>query len=174
MSCYFLAHDGTQLRFLNIRARAELIDAGVQGDLALARVLPLSGFLFFVVCFREILMDINDRVGDAAAGVATLPVRLGPEAAFICAVACLAVALACAWQGVRAPAWLAAALAAAGLPTFAPLLAVRAALLAMISPALAGLVGVWRSAFDPQRVDESITGSMKTMGAGLVLLACVA
>lgn len=146
----------------------------VQGDVALARVLPLSGFLFFVVCFREILMDINDRVGDAAADVPTLPVRLGARSAFAFAVASLAAALACAWQGLHAPAWLGAAAAAAALPPAAAVLAVRVLLLAMISPAVAGLIQVWRSAFNPQLVERSITGSMKSMGAGLVLLACLA
>ena len=49
----------------------------MQHGVALENMVALSSFTFLGIMHREILMDMNDEVGDRAAGVLTLPVVFG-------------------------------------------------------------------------------------------------
>lgn len=59
---------------------------------SLSAVLATCTWAFLSVLHREVLMDITDVDGDAAAGVLTMPVVLGRPVALLFATACVAVA----------------------------------------------------------------------------------
>ena len=147
--------------------------------------LPATVFLFGGVCFREVLMDINDRAGDAAAGMRTLPVALGARRALAVATAAAlggTAAGATALAGCSVPPWTAAAAAAvasgAGAAADAAVgeAAVRAAVVAAFVWATAGAAVrdaavVARSKFDHDVVDAAIGRSFTPIGLGLIVLA---
>lgn len=116
-------------------------------------------------------LQLQDRRGDGASGVRTLPVVLGPRASLgICAAllaACLALsahaALAgrgLAWAWAARPAW-EPALRAAGL----------AASLAALAPSVAAGAAVLRSGFGREEMSRAITVAMRSAGLGTLLLA---
>lgn len=159
--------------------------ACVQGPSALQAALPSTAFLFGGICFREVLMDINDRRGDAAAGVRTLPVALSPRAALALATGVALAggsAAAAALAGCHVPAAAAAAAAAAASSCGAAAdamvgaAAVRAAVVAAFlwstaAVTLRDAVRVARSGFDHRVVEAAIGGSFTPIGIGLVILA---
>ena len=119
-------------------------------------------------------MDIQDREGDAAAGVRTLPVVVGPHRALAVGVGliCGCVGLAAyvartgtglAWmwaQHAAAEVWVRAGCAAClGWTLWKPLEAARQ---------------VWRGGFEKGRVSAAIDDTLKTVGAGMILLAAIA
>ncbi len=113
----------------------------------------------------------QDRRGDGAAGVLTLPVVLGPRAAlgigFGLLAACMALAAhAAVYGGGLAWAWAAA-------PALEP--AARTAALAavawVLSTPCAAAVAVQRSGFGKAEVSRAIDVSMKSVGLGTLLLA---
>jgi len=131
-------------------------------------------FLFLAVCYREILMDINDVEGDKASGVKTLPVLLGRgSAAGICIgllVGCLLLVegaaiqgsgLAWSWKGV--PQWEAVVRGAGAAAGFS----------AVIRP-IASMVRLWLSGFPSKTVSSAIDESLTTIGFGTILLALMA
>jgi 4-hydroxybenzoate polyprenyltransferase len=146
----------------------------VQGSLAVARILPASAFLFSGVVFREIVMDLNDATGDAAAGIATLPVVLGPQPA-------LAVATACAGAGL-AGSCLAAVRAPAGMLVAAKLhlapgeaaMGLVACMLLLTSGIFRSAWRIWRSDFEPTVVGQAVSSSFKPIGLGVVAFAALA
>ena len=136
----------------------------------LAKIAPLTAFLFFLVAYREILMDINDRVGDAAAGVPTLPVVLGPYPALAVAAACLAVATVGGFAAMHAAAPASALLAAAGAA--APLLHAAAAALFLLGvlPAWLAICNAVLTRLDADVVSAAIGDSFKSIAVGMILL----
>jgi 4-hydroxybenzoate polyprenyltransferase len=146
-------------------------------------------FAFGGVMFREILMDVNDAAGDAAAGVVTLPVLLGRRGAVGAALACLlsgaAVAAARLAGGGSAAAFgdggLATLLSAllphgAVLPSALASAAAAAplAVLALAVGNLATLAGrVARSGYAHDAVDRAVSECLKPIGWGIVLLAAL-
>ena len=63
-----------------------------QAGLSLAKVAPMSAFLFLAIMYREILMDLGDVDGDRCVGVWTLPVVMGRGPALIIGLALLSIA----------------------------------------------------------------------------------
>lgn len=150
---------------------AGALAAGAGGGPGLRAVLAPCAFLWLGIMFRELMMDIQDRRGDSAAGVLTLPVVLGPRAAlgigFGLLAACLALAAhAAAYGSGLAWAW-------ATAPALEP--AARAAALAavawVLSTPCAAAVAVQRSGFGKAEVCHAIDVSMKSVGLGTLLLA---
>lgn len=134
---------------------------------AWTRVLPLSAFLFGGVCFREMLMDINDRAGDEVAGLRTVPIVLGTRAA-------LAVATACMMCGVAAGTAAIVASCASSTSTLA-ISARAAAAVAFVVGTIAHVArdvrNIMRSEFDQNMVSDAIQGSFSPIGWGMILLA---
>lgn len=137
-------------------------------------------FVFCAIAGREVMMDVGDVAGDAAAGVATLPVVAGPVAGLVAAAAALAGAAALLAGGVLRGGGngaAAAAAGAAGLPpmvgTAAAAAATAAVAAALISPPLralaAGPAGRSRAA-----LGADIDGLLAPVGAGCLLLAGLA
>lgn len=132
-------------------------------------------YAFLCILHREVLMDINDRGGDARAAVLTLPVVFGCKTALAVAAAAVAAALlfglgaALVWgQGL---AWL-------WEYQYAPMALVRGvtalAVLLVASPMLTACAAVWQSGFDPEVTGEAINGSMKPIGMGMLLMSVLA
>lgn len=146
------------------------------GEEGMRRLVASSMFAFTGVMFREILMDLNDLEGDAAAGVWTLPVMLGRARA-------LAVALVIATAGAVAAMWhvwhhqlvqpggLVTWLT--GAPTVAAAVAVGAALLATVQLAIEAW-RVARSGYDPAVVSRAVDECLKPIGLTLIILAAAA
>lgn len=160
----------------------------LQGPQALHAALPSTAFLFGGICFREILMDINDRRGDAAAGVRTLPVALGPHRALTAATTAAllgAAVAAAALAACRVPEAAAAAVAAAASGVGASadatvgVAAVRTAVVAVFlwttaCVTLRDAMRVLRTGFDEGVVAAAIGGSFTPIGVGfLILAACL-
>ncbi|GBF96608.1 geranylgeranylglycerol-phosphate geranylgeranyltransferase [Raphidocelis subcapitata] len=136
------------------------------GEAGARRLLPAVLWAFGGILYREILMDVTDAEGDAANGIKTLPVVLGPRAA-------LAAATACAAAGAAAAASAAAAAAPAAAAAGAP--AAAAAVVALCGARLLHLsLRVLRSGFDRRVLDQAISGCLKPVGLGIVLLAALA
>lgn len=130
------------------------------------RVLPAALFAFGGAAYREILMDCSDLKGDAAAGVPTLPARLGRGAALACALAA---------AGGGAAAALAAAAAAAAAPAGPSALVAPGVVAAAAFARLAQLAWrVWRADFDQGVLDVAVSECRKPVGAAVILLAAVA
>lgn len=149
---------------------AGALAAGAAGP-GLHAVLAPSAFLWLGIMHREIMMDIQDRRGDGAAGVQTLPVVLGPRGAL---AFCLALLAACSALAAHAAlqgsglAW-----AWAGRPAVeAPL---RCAALSGVAWVLArnvaSTLGVLRSRFGRDEVSRAISVAMSSVGLGTLLLA---
>lgn len=141
----------------------------VQGSSGLASALPLTGFLFGCICYREILMDINDIAGDSAAGVRTLPVVMSSMRALAVAAGSLLAAYVAGMKGLAT---------AGGLSAFThvvPPTAVKVVLQVLLTlgvwPALQDVIKIRRSHLDPQAVSAAISNSFRPIAAGLVLLS---
>jgi 4-hydroxybenzoate polyprenyltransferase len=117
------------------------------------------------------LHALQDRQGDAEAGVRTLPVVLGPHAALgTCAgllAACAVLAAHSALLGTGLS-WAWAANASLEAPLRAAMLAAVAGV--MYGPAAAAL-RVLRSSFDRGEVASAVSKSMGSIAAGTLLLA---
>ena len=115
-------------------------------------------------------MDVNDRVGDAADGITTLPILLGLPATLGVSRALLA---GCAAVGLRAALW------GRGLgwlwamaPTLAPLvrgLAAASGLAVVMSPAVA-VARAARRGFSPEEVSRVVNLTMHATTAGVILI----
>lgn len=119
-------------------------------------------------------MDINDREGDAAAGVVTLPVTAGPDATL---AVCQALMAAAAAVGLRAAAagaglsWLAAAVP--GLVLAARLLG-GGVVLAAVGAAMLGADRARRARFDRGLLSTAVDRAMRCTAAGLLAIAALA
>lgn len=139
----------------------------LQGGEAWSRVLPMAAFLFSGVCFREILMDINDRAGDGSAGLRTFPVVIGVEGA-------LAVASVCMMCGIAVGASALATACAASTPGVASSARIAAAVLYVLSTIVnvgGDVVNILKSKFDHDVVSDVIDKSFGPIGRGMILLA---
>ncbi|KAL4442686.1 hypothetical protein ABPG77_006680 [Micractinium sp. CCAP 211/92] len=149
---------------------AGALAAGAAGP-GLHAVLAPSAFLWLGIMHREIMMDIQDRRGDGAAGVQTLPVVLGPRGALAFCLAllaaCSALAVSAALQG-SGLAW-----AWAGRPALeAPLRCAALGCVAwVLSCNVASTLGVLRSRFGREEVTRAINVAMSSVSVGTVLLA---
>lgn len=117
---------------------------------------------------------LQDRLGDGAAGVRTLPVVLGPRAALGVCLSLLISCFALAAHAVLAGGGL--AWAWAGHPGLeAPLRATAlAAVAAVLAAPVSAALAVLRSDFSRDRVSAAISVSMKSVGLGTLLLAILA
>lgn len=149
---------------------AGALAAGAGGP-GLHAVLGPSAFLWLGIMHREIMMDIQDRRGDGAAGVQTLPVVFGARGAL---ATCLLLLAACAALAAHAAllggglAW-----AWASHPGWEP--AVRCCALCVLgwalSPNLASTLCVLRSRFGRAEVSRAVSVAMSSVGLGTLLLA---
>lgn len=121
------------------------------------------------------------HTGDAAAGVQTLPVLIGPHRALQLAtcVAASSASISAYWLAVKAASVSASLPASTHLVSAAGLLPVLQSSAALTVGALgAGLVSqavaVRRSQFLPAAISKAVQGSMGLIGLGTVLLATVA
>lgn len=137
---------------------------------------PAVAFAFAAVAHRELLMDTTDVAGDAAAGVATVPVLVG-ETGGIAAAAALAwaAAVGATVAALRAvgPRALAGRLGAPAAVGTAAVTAVAAALgTALVRPVTAAFVsaGAERARF----VRAAIDNALKPCAASVVLLLALA
>lgn len=139
----------------------------MQGGEAWNRVLPMAAFLFSGVCFREILMDINDRVGDGAAGLRTFPVVVGVRGALAIASACMLCGLAVGTAALVSA-------CAAGAPGVASSARAVAAVLFVMSTIVhvgGDVQNILKSKFDRSVVSDAIGRSFGPIGRGMLLLA---
>lgn len=123
-------------------------------------------------------MDISDVAGDAAAGVRTVPVLLGPRPTLAIVAALLAgcwgISL---WVAVHGGSlgWELRALRAV-LPSVSEG-AVRAGAAALASWSVAGWAaavwGVWRSNFSADSIARAVDVAVARMGLGLALLLAI-
>jgi geranylgeranylglycerol-phosphate geranylgeranyltransferase len=150
---------------------APLAGALAAGAPSLHALLKPCVFLFLSVTFREILMDINDVQGDAAAGIRTLPVLIGKTYALLIAVAALLLAsgllLFEAWTGDGAASvW-------AVLPRLEPAGRLFAAFLGLciMSRPVVAAVELWRQDFPSTKVGAVVDDSLTSLGAGMLFLA---
>jgi 4-hydroxybenzoate polyprenyltransferase len=152
---------------------AGALAAGAAGP-GLRTVLGPSAFLFLGIMQREIMMDIQDRGGDGAAGVQTLPVVLGPRVALAVCCALLAACGALAAHAALCGGGLAAAWVAR--PALEPLLrgAALAAVAANLARPVAATLAVLRSGFGREEVSHAIGVGMSSAGLGTLLLAILA
>lgn len=132
-------------------------------------------FLFLAVCYREILMDINDVEGDAANGVKTLPVLLGRHGALGMGVSlligCLALVIATAAHGTGL-AWVYGGGPAAWEACVRGLGAAVGC--AAVARPMVAAVHLWRSGFPSSGVSMAIDETLKTVGLGMILLTAMA
>jgi 4-hydroxybenzoate polyprenyltransferase len=136
------------------------------------RLLAPSAFAFCGVMYREIVMDLNDAEGDGAAGIKTLPVRLGKPRALLVALA-LMLAGACAALGCLASNGLAGWVT--GLLGRAGGWAAAGATLALAAGQVAGqAAAVWRSGFDRAAVGRAVDQCLKPIGLGMIAVATMA
>lgn len=142
-----------------------------QGVHALRSVLPLTGFLFGCVCYRELLMDINDHKGDAAAGIATVPVILGGARALTIAAGCLLAGAVAGVRGIARAKAIPGIAAAAGMQPGVAQAALQLLLLAGMLPALRDVHRMRRSQLDREAVDAAIAGSFQPIACGMLLLS---
>ena len=137
-------------------------------------------FVFCAIVGREVLMDVGDVAGDAAAGVATLPVVAGARAGLVASALALAAAASLLVGGIvnaqgaaRAAQAAAAVGVAPALGAAAVALAAALACAALVSPPLRALfggpAGRTRAALGP-----GIDGLLAPVGAGCLLLAGLA
>lgn len=142
----------------------------MQSPSVLAAIAPLTAFLFMFITYREILMDINDRVGDAAASVHTIPVTIGPLPALAVATGCLLVSTVAGFAGLHAAAGTSAiAAAAGGGAAVVQALAGGAFMLGML-PAWLDVCNVLQSSFNEGVVAAAIDNAFKPIAVGLILL----
>lgn len=144
------------------------------GRAGLHAVLPLCAYVFFGIFYREVLMDMNDAEGDRAAAVWTLPVVYGKRTAMhmVLGAFSAAVLVSCrALYNSGTLASLASALNIASTP-------VRAAgvvcMLGIVLPVYKAARHIMQSNFDVGTVSQAIDASLKPIGAGMLLLACLA
>lgn len=166
----------TSMRIDTATSRVEhskLMHGHVQGVAALKSILPLTGYLFGFICYREILMDINDRVGDAAVGVRTLPVRFGAMASLAVATGSFLAGVVGGLRGLRDAKAAAAVAGAVGVPAASVQIALQALLLAGVVPALLDVYRMRQSKLNSEVVSNAIANSFKPIAAGLLLLSLV-
>ena len=151
---------------------AGAIAAGAAGAHLRATLVPCA-FLFLAVCYREILMDVLDMDGDAAAGVKTLPVLVGRNQALLIGLilltACLALTLFTAFHGhgfawiwQKSPQWELVVRTMNALVTGA-----------VILRPMAAAVQLWKQNFPDRDVSAAIDDTLKTVGIGMILLAAM-
>lgn len=133
-----------------------------------------AAFLFCGVVFREILMDINDRAGDAAAHIPTLPSVLGPSAALLLAAFTLLTATGLGIVSATSSVAVAACAAHAHVSLALVQSAASCAVCAAVAPLLVHVYRIWASRFDAAIVSAAIDASFKPIAATMVLLAAVA
>lgn len=164
----------------NAAVAATIAGAPLAGALAagasaahLRAALGPCGFLFLAVCYREILMDIHDVEGDAAAGVVTLPVLLGRKYAMGLGlgllVACVGLIVNVAWHG-NGLAWVWQAVPE--LEIWVRAMGAGAGCAALLRPIAAG-IGLMQREFPEEELGTAIDDTLKTVGTGLVLLAAM-
>ena len=164
----------------NAAVAATIAGAPLAGALAvgasdghLRAALAPCGLLFLAVCYREILMDIHDVQGDAAAGVITLPVLLGRKRALVfglgllgaCTVlmvntACFGNGMAWAWHDAPAMEW------------WIRIMGAGAGCAALLQPMTTG-VKLLKKGFPEDDLRDAIDDTLKTVGAGLILMAAM-
>ena len=142
-----------------------------QGTAGLQSILPLTGYLFALICYRELLMDINDREGDAAAGVPTVPVCFGGMQALAVAAGCALSAAFAGVKGLHAAKALPSIAGALGLQAWQARTALQALLLIGMLPVLTDILSARRSKLDCNIVDKAIGNSFKPIAAGMLLLS---
>jgi 4-hydroxybenzoate polyprenyltransferase len=146
--------------------------AGAAGSHLHATLVP-CGFLFMAVCYREILMDIQDVQGDAEAGFQTFPVLFGRDRALTIGLCLLTICLALiiftafhghglAWIWRTAPQW---------EPWVRTTFSVGGA--AVILRPIAAAVHFWKRGFPENDVGVAIDDTLKTVGIGMILLAAM-
>lgn len=118
-------------------------------------------------------MDINDRVGDEAAGVPTLPVVLGCKISLAVAASCLFAGTVVAFKGLHATAATATLAQVTGMAAFPLEVLFKLLLLLGVYPAWASLLDILRSGLDPDVVSCAIGNSFKPIAIGLLLLIFV-
>lgn len=112
-------------------------------------------------------MDINDRVGDAAAGLRTFPVVLGVNVALAIAAACMLCGLAIGTSALVAT-------CAASAPSMAASARVAASLMFVVSTVVhvaADVRNIVSSKFENDVVSDAIGRSFGPIGRGMILLA---
>ena len=114
---------------------------------------------------------MQDRRGDGAAGVQTLPVVLGPRGALLACTGLLAACMALAGCAAMCGSGLAWAWAAR--PALEPVLRATALLGVVwtLSKPAAATMAVWRSGFGKDEVSRAISVGMSSAGLGTLLLA---
>ena len=170
----------------NITVAGVVASAPLAGALAagassssLWRVAGPMGLLFLGSVSREILMDIGDMEGDAAAGVKTFPVIFGKHVsmgiALIALMSTFAVVVMAIFKAanVGSIALLHERLGSPVLREGLRLTAVSAAALAAVTPVIT-VVRAWKESFERTRMDSAISQVRLLMGLGMVLLAFLA
>ena len=145
----------------------------VQGLRALQAILPLTGYLFGCVCYREILMDINDRKGDAEAGIATVPVILGGMRALAVAAGCFLSSTFAGLKGLMDAKGVERIAQAVGAQPGVVRAALQLMLLAGALPALRDVYRMRRSNLDQHVVNAAIGKSFQPIACGLLVLSLV-
>lgn len=145
-----------------------------QAPTALSAVLATCTWAFLGVLHREVLMDITDVDGDAAAGVLTMPVVLGRPVALLFATVCVGVAsvygLALAvWGNGLAWLWTQGGLIQGLVRSLA-----AAAMAGVAVPLLRGCWRVYSSDYDAAQTSGVIDGSLLPIGVGMILMAMMA
>ena len=134
-------------------------------------------FVFCAIAGREVMMDVGDAAGDAAAGVATLPVIAGPVAGLAAAAVSLSCSAALLAGGVLRGGRGAAAAAALGFPPAlgraAAALATALVASALVTPPVRALVG-GAEARTRAALRHDIDSLLAPVGAGCLLLAGLA
>lgn len=143
------------------------------------RIVAPTCFVFCGIMYREILMDISDRQGDAAAGVSTLPVVVGPARALTiassCAVAGAASALCALWAAAAVK--VAAAGATGGLAAavmWTRVLTCAGLVVGATARLLALDLKVRRSDFDHEVLAEAVEKCRVPIALSAIFLAAAA
>jgi 4-hydroxybenzoate polyprenyltransferase len=115
-------------------------------------------------------MDINDRAGDQQAGLRTLPVVLGPDAALTVAVGCMLVGVAVAAGALASAAAVGAASGAGQLLTGSRYCAAAVLAASTIVDVVQYALQITRSRFDSHVVSVCVGKSFAPIGKGTILL----
>lgn len=112
-------------------------------------------------------MDINDRTGDGAAGLKTIPVVLGLNVALAIAVSCMLCGLVVGTSALAA----ACASSALGIASSACIGATALFVLNPIVHVAGDVRNIVKSKYEHDAVSDAIGRSFGTIGRGMILLA---
>jgi 4-hydroxybenzoate polyprenyltransferase len=118
-------------------------------------------------------MDINDRVGDKAAGVPTLPVVFGSKQSLAVAASFLLAGTVVGFKGLHASAAIDMLAQVTGMAAFPLEVLIKLLLLLGVFPAWVSVNDILRSELDPNVVSRAIGNSLKPIAVGLLLLTFV-